>query len=119
MRDVIIDYDSIIELYTIPIDNDENQVFNIDLRDRSYEITIATFKNKHSFITITCEDLVLCNLQNLKLFVDFTITSPFTDEAFYLETIGLGIPDFINYESFGRTVDLKYAVLSTNDRARI
>lgn len=112
MRDVQINYDGITSLYTIPVDNDPNQTFNVELNERTYEITISTFKNDRSYITITTDDLVLCNLQNLKLFVDFTITSPYENEAFFIETIGLDMPDFINYESFGKTINLKYAIMS-------
>lgn len=103
----------------IPLSNASNQIVNIiTSNNKQFEISIDTFYDNKSYISIKYEDRYLVSKAGMKYFVNYLLLSNHSNEVMYISPINIyDIKNDINYLDFNKNIRLYYAIMDFTNEA--
>lgn len=110
-RDILVNFNNIDNVAEIPLDNTPNIEFDIGIGEREYKIEIRTLADNNTYITIKNDDKTLCNMANIKLWVDLIYFSQLDNVVFFFMPNDDSIKDNYNYSDFNNNIRLYYATI--------
>ena len=101
------------ELYEINLNKQPNQVFTTTINQQIYKITINTFIDNKTFISIEKNGEVI-GQGFIKIGIDFTyLSTKEQGQFFFLKKVNSDLISF-NYSDFGENIVFYYGVLAEN-----
>lgn len=103
----------------IPLSNASNQIVNvITSNNKQFEISINTFYDNKSYISIKYEDKYLVSKAGMKYFINYLLLSNDSNEVMYIFPINIyDIKNDINYLDINKNIRLYYAIMDFTNEA--